>query len=444
MDFQAALPPAVRWITETLEEAGFATWVVGGAIRDLMFGRAAKDWDLATRARPEQIMAAFPRTVPIGVEHGTVGVLARDGTLYEVTTFRRDVEALGRRAVVEFAEDIGDDLARRDFTFNALAWHPLRQDLLDPAGGIADMKAGILRTVGAPRERFSEDFLRVLRALRFAGQFDLTIDQPTWQALLGAVPELTRLSPERVQEEIMKVLSQAQRPSIALRLYLESGALAVLYPEVAGAEVGTGSDPTDFDRALAVCDALRPSRPLVRFVALLALVKSMTGGEAEGVRGAVAGLMERLRFSNADTRRVSSMVATVYLDPPTTDAIEVRRWLSQAGRDHVRDIARIWIAEARTGEEGAEPTPGEVRDRIRTLRRMLSTAPPLSISDLALDGSRLKELGFLPGPRFAEMLSYLLERVLERPELNNQFDLEVVLASGGFLPEAPAADPEAP
>ncbi len=93
MDFQAALPPAVRWITETLEEAGFATWVVGGAIRDLMFGRAAKDWDLATRARPEQIMAAFPRTVPIGVEHGTVGVLARVGTLYEGTTFRRDVEA---------------------------------------------------------------------------------------------------------------------------------------------------------------------------------------------------------------------------------------------------------------------------------------------------------------------------------------------------------------
>ena len=218
----------------------------------------------------------------------------------------------------------------------------------------------------------------------------------------------------------------------------------MLYPEVAGAEVGTGSDPTDFDRALAVCDALRPSRPLVRFVALLALVKSMTGGEAEGVRGAVAGLMERLRFSNADTRRVSSMVATVYLDPPTTDAIEVRRWLSQAGRDHVRDIARIWIAEARTGEEGAEPTPGEVRDRIRTLRRMLSTAPPLvhfgsRVGRLATKGARVPSRS--PVRRDARLPSRASARTA-RAEQSVRFGGSPRF--GGFLPEAPAADPEAP
>ena len=443
MDFQATLPPAVRWITETLEDAGFATWVVGGAIRDLILGRAAKDWDLATRARPEQIVAAFPRTVPIGVEHGTVGVLARDGTLYEVTTFRRDVEPLGRRAVVEFSEDIADDLARRDFTFNALAWHPLRGDVLDPAGGMADMKAGILRTVGAPEQRFSEDFLRVLRALRFAGQFGLSIENATWQALLGAVPELSRLSPERVQEEIMKVLSQAWRPSIALGLYLESGTLAALYPEIAGAADNTGSDPTPFARATEVCDALRPSRPLVRLAVLLALTRSTEEGGVDGMRCAVEGLMERLRFSNADTKYVSSMVATHHMGPPTTEAAELRRWLSRAGPGYFGDVARIWIAEARTVRDGGGATPEEVVDRIRKLRNVLRKGPPLSISDLSLDGSRLKELGFTPGPNFGEMLEYLLERVLERPELNNLSDLEALLGSAGFLPEASSSGHEA-
>ena len=209
MDLQAALPPSVKWITETLEDAGFETWVVGGAIRNLILGRTVEDWDLATQAKPEEIIAAFSRTVPIGIEHGTVGVLARDGTLYEVTTFRRDVKSLGRQAVVEFSADIGEDLARRDFTFNALAWHPLRQDLLDPTGGMADIDAGVLRTVGDPEQRFSEDFLRVLRALRFSGQFGLSIERETWIGLLGAVPGLALLSPERVQQEIMKVLAKA-------------------------------------------------------------------------------------------------------------------------------------------------------------------------------------------------------------------------------------------
>src|SRR5690554_2631650 len=151
-------PRGVVRITRRLEGAGFPTWAVGGAVRDRVAGRPAGDWDLATRARPDQVRSLFRRTVPIGIEHGTVGVLD-GGHMYEVTTFRRDVETFGRHAVVEFADDVEEDLARRDFTINALAWHPLTGELLDPFHGRRDLHERRLRTVGAPGDRFAEDYL---------------------------------------------------------------------------------------------------------------------------------------------------------------------------------------------------------------------------------------------------------------------------------------------
>ena len=445
MDLQAALPPSVKWITGTLEDAGFETWVVGGAIRNLILGRIVEDWDLATQAKPEEIIAAFPRTVPIGIEHGTVGVLARDGILYEVTTFRRDVKSLGRQAVVEFTTDIGEDLARRDFTLNALAWHPLRQDLLDPTGGMADIEAGVLRTVGDPEQRFSEDFLRVLRALRFSGQFGLSIERETWIGLLGAVPGLALLSPERVQQEIMKVLAKASRPSIALSLYLESGALRTLYPELdQPAEVPvSGSEADSFVRVLKICDGLKPIRPLVRLAVLFSLVR-LAEETGQNVGWAVESLMRRLRFSNADAKRVSSVVTMYNMAPPATEPSELRQWLSRAGPDYYADVVRIWIAEARAVQGGSGSKREKIVNRISMLRSILRTCPPLSVSDLELDGTRLKELGLTPGPKFAEILAFLLEKVLERPELNNQGDLEELLGSGGFLSTPSSSGHEAP
>ena len=194
-------PKAVGWIARTLEDAGFETWAVGGAVRDALLGVESVDWDLATRARPEQVRSLFPRTVPVGVEHGTIGVLARDGTMYDVTTFRRDVETHGRHATVEFADRLDDDLSRRDFTINSVAWHPLRDELYDPFGGVEDLERGVLRTVGSPADRLAEDYLRVLRALRFAGRFELTVDPTTWDALCAATSQLGVLSPERVRED---------------------------------------------------------------------------------------------------------------------------------------------------------------------------------------------------------------------------------------------------
>jgi len=429
MDLEVSPPDQVLWLWRTLEEAGFETWVVGGAIRDIMLGRPAGDWDFATKARPKQIMAAFRRTVPIGVDHGTVGVLAPDGTLYEVTTFRRDVETFGRRAVVAFAETIEEDLARRDFTLNALAWHPDRAELLDPWSGVTDLDEHILRTVGDPTERFAEDLLRVLRGLRFAGQFGLTIEGETWRALLAAVPHLSQLSPERIQEEMMKVLSQARKPSVALGLYAESGVFAVLYPEL-----DIGPPLADFAQTLRACDAVPLTRPWVRLSLLVARAS------ATGDKGEIEGLMERLRFSNADTKRVAAVAANLSPAPLPEEPAVLRRWLNRVGAEHFVDIARAWLASAHGHQnraeelpEGEGASPSDVVRRIKALRTILHEGPPLTIADLALDGSDLKELGLPPGPQFGEIFRYLLEEVLDRPELNNRADLEGLAAQGGFL-----------
>jgi tRNA nucleotidyltransferase (CCA-adding enzyme) len=453
MNFEVSPPDQVLWIWRTLEEAGFETWIVGGAIRDILLGRPVDDWDFATRAHPKQIMAAFPRTVPIGVDHGTVGVLAPDGTLYEVTTFRRDVETFGRRAVVEFADSIEEDLSRRDFTLNALAWHPDGDQLLDPWNGATDLNEQILRTVGDPDERFAEDLLRVLRALRFAGQFRLTIEAGTWRALLSAVPELSRLSPERVQEEMMKVLSQAQRPSVALGLYAESGVFAELYPEV---DIGLRED---LAHALWACDAVPRTRPWVRLSLLVALASATddplasvtddqeaidaTDHSRSTRRRAIKSLMERLRFSNADTKRVATVAANLSPAPESEEPAVLRRWLNRVGPEHFADIARAWLAGARAHEkpekrlpEGEGTSPGDVVRRIKALRTILREAPPLTVADLALDGSDLKKLGLPPGPQFGEILRYLLEEVLDHPEVNNRANLEDLAAQGGFLIDA--------
>ncbi len=429
MDFSPTVPEAVRWVATTLEDAGFETWVVGGAIRDLLLGHDAGDWDLATMARPEEIMATFSRTVPIGVDHGTVGVLSRGGTLYEVTTFRRDIETFGRRAVVEFADNIEEDLARRDFTFNAIAWHPLRRVLLDPAEGVADMEAKVVRTVGVPAERFAEDLLRVLRALRFSGQFGFAIEEETWRALCDAVPELHVLSAERVQEELMKVLSQADRPSVALHLYARSGALEELYPELVEATADAGA--SSLDGVLSACDAVPRGRPLVRLATLLSPLAGDGSRDVRAVRTTVEALLDRLRCSNADTKRVSSLVANRTFGIPSQEPMEVRRWLNRTDPALFPDLARIWLAEARAGldpvgEHDSAPTDAVVA-RIAAVRAILRTRPPLSVSDLALNGEHLQAMGLTPGPGFGEIFEHLVEHVLDHPEANTRSQLEALV-----------------
>jgi tRNA nucleotidyltransferase (CCA-adding enzyme) len=433
-------PPAVRRIARRLEEAGFETWAVGGAVRDRVLGRPAGDWDLATRARPQEVRKLFRRTVPLGIEHGTVGVL-EGGKLYEVTTFRRDVETFGRHAVVEFADRIEDDLARRDFTINALAWHPPTGRLFDPFHGRRDLESRTLRTVGDPGDRFSEDYLRVLRALRFAGLFDLAIDPPTWDALQAATPHLDRLSAERVREELVKVLSQIRQASRSLDLYRSSGALAELFPEFhALADERPAPEADDlWTITLRGVDAIPPSRPTLRLAALLSAVGMppartrdlrggwrYTGHEVLGARKA-EDLMRRLKASNAETERVTRLVRHQRdLFPPDAPDAGVRRWLRHVGDDLVNDLFRLRFALWRA-ENPAGGRADDLLERAAMARRVRRSRPALSTSDLALGGHDLRKLGLEPGPQFGEILDDLLERVTDDPALNDRAALERIV-----------------
>ncbi len=424
-------PGAVRWICRTLEEAGHEAWAVGGAVRDRLAGRSSGDWDLTTSARPQELRRLFRRTVPVGVEHGTVGILARDGTMYEVTTFRRDVETSGRHAVVAFADSLDEDLARRDFTINAIAWHPLREVLHDPWGGEADLREGRLRTVGAPAERFAEDYLRVLRALRFAGGFRLEIDPESWRALTAAVPGMTILSAERVREELDKVL-ESSRPSASLGLYGASGALGFLFPELTPLLKRDGRRPGPWTLNLLSLDLLSARRSSLRWAALLAGIGRPEGG-FDGTEGGVdpfrrallrsAALLRRLRSSNARIEEVATLVARIDAAPsPDLAEPELRRVLSDVGRGALPSLLRLWGARARVLDRiHGEDTRTRVHvRRARRLRGLARAQLPLAIEELAIGGRDLIRAGHSPGPHFGELLRHLLDRVIEEPELNER------------------------
>ena len=208
-------PETVRGIAKRLEDAGFETWCVGGAVRDALLGHPHLDWDLATAAKPPEVRKLFKRTVPVGVEFGTIGVLDHNNVMHEVTTFRRDVQTDGRHAVVEFGASLDEDLARRDYTINAIAYSPSTSEVRDPYGGQKDLDGKLIRAVGDPRERMREDRLRALRAIRFASRFGFDIERDTWDAIVESAPELTRLSAERIKQEIEKTMDQVRSPSKA-------------------------------------------------------------------------------------------------------------------------------------------------------------------------------------------------------------------------------------
>ena len=416
MNAMAEAPRDVLRIVERLEEAGFDTWAVGGAVRNHLLGHELGDWDLTTRATPREVMKLFKRTVPIGLDHGTVGVLGEDRTLFEITTFRKDVEPRGRKAVVEFAERIEDDLARRDFTINAIAWHPLRKEFLDPFAGSDDLDRRVLRTVGEPSERFSEDLLRVLRGLRFAAAFDLTVDSDTWLALCDAVDQLDILSGERVREELLKVFG-VRTPSMALSLYAASGVLSALYREI-------DADADEWSLSLLACDALSASRPILRFTAVLGVLAEGPG--TPGDRAAV--LMERLRFSNAENRFVTRLLDAPPMPPAEAGEADRRRWLSTVGPELVEPLGRLNTARARA-RRAVQACPAD--DSVAAWRGVQATRrrrPPLTLDDLAISGDDLITLGHTPGRKFGGALQSMLDSVLDDPALNTVEHLSTMAA----------------
>ena len=405
-------------IARRLEAAGFEAWCVGGAIRDALLGGHPLDWDLATTATPKQVIDLFGRrrTIPVGIDFGTVSVLDEDGVAHEITTFRRDVKTDGRHAEVEFGVSLDDDLARRDFTINAIAYRPKTHELRDPFGGRADLEAKVVRAVGDAEQRMREDRLRALRAIRFAARYHFEIDAATRIAIDRSAPFLGRLSAERVQQELIKTMEQVDRPSVALRLWRDSGALAALIAPLASVS----------DVALATLDALpretavrrAPQRTSNRLAALFLDVP------AAQVRRTLADLRVSKHQTNwvaslaEGWQRIGAQLAVALVEGTPTDE-QVRRWLAAIGRLHAGALLRVaaarWDAERAAGR--VVPSAAAVRALHRRMRRSMYR-DALHVADLRVGGDELRRLGIPAGPIYAKILQALLERVLEDPARN--------------------------
>jgi len=294
---RAAIPEAVLEILQRLGEAGHRSWVVGGAVRDLLLRRGrVGDFDLATPATPRQVTALFPRVIPTGIEHGTVTVLASDRRTVEVTTFRGDgAYQDGRRPdTVTFHTDLDEDLARRDFTVNAMAWDPLAGELADPFGGQRDLAGRLIRAVGDPAARFGEDGLRALRAVRFAAQLGFRLHPATRRAIRGALPVVRKVSAERIGEELLRI-SAAPHVARGLELLAATGLLELALPPLGG---WTPAQRRHAGKVAAACP-VDPGAPQLRLAALLHPLPA-----AE-----VAPLLEAIRLPRKVGEEAAALVA---------------------------------------------------------------------------------------------------------------------------------------
>jgi len=388
MNFPSRLPipDEVLRIAKTLEDSGYETWCVGGAIRDNLLGLENHDFDLTTAAPPDEVRRLFKRTVPVGIEHGTVAVLDRRNTPHEVTTFRKDIRTDGRHAVVEFGVSLMDDLARRDFTINAIAYHPIAHRWQDPFEGAADLEHKLIHSVGDPNWRFQEDYLRILRALRFSARFRFRIHARTLEAAKANAQGLAQLSAERVRDEWFKGIMTAARVSKLLTLWMDTGAARIWLPEIRETRVGR--------REMGALDKLRRDPVLV--TALLA--------------SDPASLLTRLKCSNKEIERGRAIGAWREKFPDPRRLPQVRHWLSQVG-EHADDLLTLLPALGL-------PSPASRLPQV--VASIRAAKDPLTLKDLAVAGDDLLAAGVRPGPDVGETLQRLLAEVLEDPGRNTK------------------------
>jgi len=406
------IPTDVLQIAETLEGAGYEAWCVGGAIRDTLLGEDNTDYDIATSATPEVVQGLFRNTVPVGARFGTVAVRAHRRH-HEVTTFRRDVSTDGRHAVVEYGVSLDEDLARRDFTINAIAYHPLRHQWRDPWKGADDLDAACIRAVGNPAERFREDYLRILRGLRFAARFGFEIEPATWAAMQALADGLSRLSAERVRDEWFKGLRGAVSIRRLTDLWRASGAAKVWLPELLATPDG--------DEGIAVASGETAGPRVGALTARRGVLPTLEVDRGdEDLRDPVlltallcldpVSVLLRLKASNAEIARATGMV-TGPEEPASAALIDVRRWMAAVG-EAADDLARLWRLR-----HGAPPAWSAVMRGIR------ERGEPLTRKQLAVTGEDLREAGMEPGPMMGLTLDRLLTLVVDDPGLNTREQL---------------------
>jgi tRNA nucleotidyltransferase (CCA-adding enzyme) len=431
-----AWPAAVGAVLERLGERGGRAYLVGGTVRDVLLERTGGgDVDVATSLVPAEVMARFARVEPIGIEHGTVLVL-EGGTRFECTTFRRESGYADARHPdrVEFGDDPVEDLGRRDFTVNALAFDPRSGELLDPHGGARDLERGVLRAVGDPAARFDEDALRPLRAARLAATLGLALEPATAAALGSANERARRVAMERVREEWVKLMA-AEAPSTAIELLRRAGLLALWMPELdacAGVAQNRFHAYDVYEHSLRVCDAAPADKPRVRWAALLHDIgkpgtrvirdgdATFYGHDELGARLADQ-VLTRFRFANDEREAVVHLVRQHMFDfrREWSDAA-LRRWLRRVGVGAVADLFDLRIADA-LGNRPDAGYPVLLEEMRRRIDGLIEARHTLSTRDLAVDGRDVMSvLGLAPGPRVGAALEALLQRVLDHPEENRR------------------------
>lgn len=431
-----AVPPFVLSVLERLEGAGHEAYLVGGCVRDLIMGRTPSDFDAATSATPDEVTRLFDRAIPVGARFGSVLLVDSDASGMEVhvTTYRSESGYVdGRRPqFVEFGKSIHADLARRDFTVNAVAWNPFSGEVIDPFAGRLDIEKQTIRAVGDPYERLREDALRSLRAVRFAAQFGFEIEEETWRAIEVEAAGVRRLSSERVRDELLKILA-APHCGDALWIMVELGLFFEVFPELKGAgrlRQHKRGAPTLLDHLILTAAACPPD-PELRLAGLLhdagklvTRAVEKTGrvtyfGHPEAGADIARAVARRLKLSNAAVDRIGSLVEMhMALDAQLTKK-GLRRWVAKNGEAWVRDLIALGRADAvASGWEGNVERLDEIE---RALNEIISGDEAFSKRDLAVNGRDVMEaLGIGPGPEVGRILDLLYEHVLEHPDQNTR------------------------
>ncbi len=428
--------PAILNIIQKCRDRGYECYLVGGSVRDLLLGLDVYDYDFATDAHPDAIMGIFRKSIPTGIKHGTVSIII-DQRQFEITTYRSDGTYNDGRHPdsVAFSNDLKTDIERRDFTINGLAYDPTTGEIIDHVNGIRDLSGRIIRTIGDPVMRFTEDGLRPIRACRFAAKLDFEIEEATLRAIPQTLEVVQKVSKERIRDELLKIL-EAETPSVGIEYLRKSGLLRVILPELADCYEVSQNRYHIYDvyyHSVYSCDAAPKDSPMIRLAALLhdiGKIPTRQPGEDgdftfynHEVVGAkmVKRIMKRLKFSNEQVDIVNNLILNHmfhYTDEWTDGA--VRRFIRKVGLDNIGNLFTLRMAD-RKGNGARKGLPAPI-ERLKTrIDRVIEAENAFSVRDLNIDGNDImQEFGLKPGPIIGRILNELLETVLDNPELNER------------------------
>ena len=431
------IPTGARKIIARLEQHGYEAYIVGGCVRDSLMGKRPSDWDICTSARAEEMMALFEdkRVIPTGIQHGTLTILAEDGA-YEVTTFRIDGEYLDHRhpKSVAFTRELAEDLSRRDFTINAMAWHPER-GLIDLFGGVEDLRDRLVRAVGDPVQRFNEDGLRMLRMVRFATVLDFDYDPATYDAVRKQGHLLQYISKERIQVELNKILLAAH-PARGLEDLYTLGMYPYIIPlmchTVGFAQRGGHHFLNVFEHSLLAVGVIAPELVLRLTMLLHDIGKPFVWDSSESlsydrfddhaaVSAKLAGkILRDLKYDNATRKDVVELIAH-HNDILLPDPVNVRRALARLGEVQTRRLVQVKVADLIAHDLAGEREKilalfAEISD---VIDEVVARGDCTSVKALAIGGQDMMALG-LSGRAIGQMLNAALELVLEKPEMNTR------------------------